>query len=136
MAEFDNWYCNSAIEKSSPLSNPNRAMEEEQRLELINLAIRRLIDEENNNKKSSDRSSVCDRDEPDDRTLLRNLLSQVRNIQNPPYQKTSFDSDFRVIALVMPLISSPYVRIVCSSAFSLIKHWLVNSNLVSRKIEF
>ncbi|XP_022155422.1 uncharacterized protein LOC111022569 [Momordica charantia] len=56
-------------------------MEEEQRLELINLAIRRLIDEENNNKKSSDRSSVGDRDEPDDRTLLRNLLSQIESLK-------------------------------------------------------
>lgn len=53
--------------------------EEEQRLELISHAIRRLL-EDNKNKKSSDRSSVDDGDENGNPSLLRDLLSQVHQI--------------------------------------------------------
>ncbi|XP_038874574.1 uncharacterized protein LOC120067172 [Benincasa hispida] len=56
--------------------------EEEQRLELISLAIRRLLEEDRNkNKKSSDRSSLDDGDENENRTLLRDLLSQIESLK-------------------------------------------------------
>ncbi|CAK9328699.1 unnamed protein product [Citrullus colocynthis] len=55
-------------------------MEEEQRLELISLAIRRLL-EENKNKKSSNRSSVDDGNENGNHTLLRDLLSQIESLK-------------------------------------------------------
>lgn len=65
----------------------SKDMEEEQRLELISLAIRRLL-EENKNKKSSNRSSVDDGDENGNHTLLRDLLSQVRQIHGLDFRNT------------------------------------------------
>ncbi|XP_023513706.1 uncharacterized protein LOC111786748 [Cucurbita pepo subsp. pepo] len=55
-------------------------MEKEQRLELIKLAIERLLDE-NKNKQSSDRSYIHDCDENGDRTLLHDLLSQIESLK-------------------------------------------------------
>ncbi|KAA0039810.1 hypothetical protein IC582_027276 [Cucumis melo] len=55
-------------------------MEEEQRLELISHAIKRLL-EDNKNKKSSDRSSVDDGDENGNPSLLRDLLSQIESLK-------------------------------------------------------
>ncbi|KAG6592966.1 hypothetical protein SDJN03_12442, partial [Cucurbita argyrosperma subsp. sororia] len=55
-------------------------MEKEQRLDLIKLAIERLLDE-NKNKQSSDRSYIHDCDENGDRTLLHDLLSQIESLK-------------------------------------------------------
>lgn len=95
-------------------------MEEEQRLELISHAIKRLL-EDNKNKKSSDRSSVDDGDENGNPSLLRDLLSQVHKISRfgfpEHWTETSNPYPYRYSIEVFDLlpryalISSSYVSI-------------------------
>ena len=99
----------------------NKSMEEEeQRLELISHAIRRLL-EDNKNKKSSDRSSVDDGDENGNPSLLRDLLSQVHQISRfgfpEHWTETSNPYPYRYSIEVFDLL--PRYALVSFSCFSI-----------------